>query len=55
MQRLYEHHEDRYVTLLWDSFSLVHDLDDTRRAQYGEYYTKKRPLTRAALERLPGI
>lgn len=55
LQRLYERREDRYVQLLWDSFSLVHDLDDTRRANYGEYYTKKRPLTRAALQDLPGI
>ena len=31
---------DGCVTFLCDSFSLVHDLDDTRRAQYGEYYTK---------------
>jgi hypothetical protein len=55
LQRLYERHEDRYVAYLWDSFSLVHDLDDTRRAHYGEYYTRKRPLTRAALQELPGI
>jgi hypothetical protein len=55
LQRLYERHEDRYVAFLWESFSLVHDLDDTRRASYGEYYTKKRPLTRAALQELPGI
>jgi len=55
LQRLYERREDRYIAFLWDSFSLVHDLDDTRRASYGEYYTKKRPLTRAALQDLPGI
>ena len=55
LQRLYERREDRYVQFLWESFSLVHDLDDMRRASYGEYYTKKRPLTRAALQDLPGI
>ena len=46
--------EDRYVELLWPSFSVVHDLDDTRRNLYGEYYTKGKPLTSAALEDLPG-
>ena len=35
--------------------SLRHDLDDTRQAQYGVYYTQKRPLTLAALEREAGI
>ena len=30
LQRLYERREDRYVELLWPSFGVVHDLDDTR-------------------------
>jgi hypothetical protein len=55
LQRLYERREDRYLALLWPSFSLVHDLDDTRQARYGVYYTKKKPLTLAALDNLPGI
>lgn len=55
LQRLYERREDRYVAYLWDSFRLVHDVDDTRTARYGVYYTKKKPLTTAALEQLPGI
>jgi hypothetical protein len=55
LQRLYERHEERYVALLWPSFSLVHDLDDTRQAQYGVYYTKRKPLTLAAIQDLPGI
>lgn len=50
LQRLYESNEDRYVTYLWDSFSLVHDIDDTRQAGYGVYYTQKKPLTEAALK-----
>lgn len=50
LQRLYEHREQRYVNFLWHSFRLVHDIDDTREAQYGVYYTQKRPLTVAALE-----
>jgi len=55
LQRLYERREDRYVELLWPAFRLVNDLDDTRQAKYGVYYTQKRPLTLAALEDLPGI
>ena len=51
LQRLYERNEERYVALLWSSFSLVHDLDDTREAQYGVYYSKKRPLTLAAIKK----
>ena len=35
--------------------SVVHNLDDTRQADYGVYYTRKKPLTLAALEDLPGI
>lgn len=49
LQRLYEKHEDRYVQFLWPKFSLVRDLDDTRLASYGVYYTKKKPLISAAL------
>jgi len=55
LQRLYERREIRYVEYLWPSFSLVHDIDDTREAQYGVYYTQKRPLTLAALQEKPGI
>ena len=55
LQRLYERHEERFVALLWPAFRLVHDLDDTRQARYGVYYTKKRPLTLAALQEKPGI
>ena len=51
LQRLYERGEDRYVTYLWPRFRLVMDLDDTRQAQYGVYYTQKKPLNRAVLER----
>jgi len=50
LQRFYERREERYLHYLWSSFRLVHDLDDTRNAPYGEYYHQKRPLTLAALE-----
>jgi hypothetical protein len=55
LQRLYERHEERYIALLWSSVSVVHDLDDTRRTPYGVYYTRKKPLTLAAIKDLPGI
>ena len=56
LQRFYERREDRYLDLLWNSFRLVHDLDDTRTTPYGVYYTQKKPLTLAALENdSPGI
>jgi len=55
LQRLYERHEERYMALLWPSVSVVRDLDDTRQAPYGVYYTRKKPLTLAAIKDLPGI
>ena len=55
LQRLYERREERYIAFLWPLIRLVHDVDDTREARYGVYYTKKKPLTAAALNDLPGI
>lgn len=56
LQRFYKRKEDRFLNLLWPSFKMVHDLDDTRKNAYGVFYTQKRPLTLAALEnKLPGI
>ena len=49
LQRLYERGEERYLVYLWDSFRLVHDIDDVREDSYGIYYTQKKPLTAAAL------
>jgi hypothetical protein len=55
LQRLYERGEERYVALMWPLFRLVHDVDDTRRTQYGVYYTKRTPLTLSAIKRAPEI
>ena len=56
LQRFYERKEDRYLEYVWPSIRLIHDLDDTREAPYGIYYTQKRPLTLAAFDdTLPGI
>ena len=45
LQRLYEQGEERYLSLLWPSFRLVIDMDDTRNAKYGMYYGQRHPLT----------
>ena len=60
LQRLYERGEDRYVEYLWRAFRMVHDIDDTRKTDYGVYYKQKKPLNAAALEwreknKKPGI
>jgi hypothetical protein len=48
LQRFYERGESRYLDYLWLLFRLVRDIDDTRRNKYGEYYTQKKPLIKAA-------
>ncbi len=45
IQRLYERGEDRFLQLVWSQAGLVHDVDDTRQAGYGVYYTQRNPLT----------
>jgi hypothetical protein len=45
LQRFYERREERFLRFVWPSVSLVHDVDDIRQNEYGEYYTKKNPLT----------
>ena len=50
LQRTFEKHEDRYLELLWPQCSLVVDVDDNRKAGYGAYYTRQKPLTAAALK-----
>lgn len=44
---------DRYLNPLWEAgkISLVIDCDDTTKASYGEYYTKKKPLLPAAFKK----
>lgn len=43
LQRFYERDEDRFLRLMWEKVSLVHDVDDRRVNSYGMYYTKKKP------------
>lgn len=45
IQRLFERGEDRFLQLVWPQAGLVHDVDDTREAEYGVYYTQRKPLT----------
>lgn len=52
---MYERREDRYLQFVWPAVSLVRDLDDKRHNQYGVYYTKRNPLTLAAIKEKPGI
>ena len=54
LQRTFEKHEDRFLQLLWPQCSLVIDADDTREKGYGTYYTKRKPLTTAALKEAEG-
>ncbi len=55
LQRFYESAESRYIELLWDSISVIHDVDDTQKNPYGVYYTRKKPLSLAALQKRLGI
>ena len=55
LQRFYERGESRYLEYLWPSFRLVRDIDDTRKNKYGEYYTQKKPLNKAAKNDCSGI
>jgi hypothetical protein len=41
--------------MLWPKCSLVIDVDDTRQNRYGVYYTKKKPLSLAAIRQRPEI
>ncbi len=50
LQRTFEKREDRYLKLLWPQCSLIVDVDDTRKAEYGAYYTREKPLQAAALK-----
>ncbi len=45
LQRFYERGEDRYLNLIWPKTVVVHDMDDTREARYGVFYTQSRRLS----------
>jgi hypothetical protein len=45
LQRFYEKEEDRFLSLIWPQTRLVIDVDDTRSAAYGAYYSQNSPLT----------
>jgi len=56
LQRIYERREERYWQFVESKVSLVYDVDDIRKNAYGEYYSKKNPLTLSVLEKKsPGI
>ena len=45
IHRLYHHHEFRYYHFLQDKVSLIHDLSYGQE-MYGEYFSKKNPITK---------
>jgi hypothetical protein len=56
LQRLYERKESRYWDFVWPKVSLVYDIDDVRKNEYGEYYSQRNPLTGTVLDKKsPGI
>lgn len=46
IQRYFERNESRYADLIWPKVGVIHAVDETTAAAYGNYYTKKKPLTR---------
>ncbi|NQY79034.1 MAG: DUF3800 domain-containing protein [Candidatus Caenarcaniphilales bacterium] len=44
LSRLYERKEEQFFELVRNKFSLIQDMDDTRKADYGVYYTKGNPI-----------
>jgi len=49
LQRLFERGEDRYMQLIGEKISFIHDVDDKRENRYGSYYHRKNPLTIEAI------
>ncbi len=45
LQRLLERREERYFMAVAEHFSVILDLDDLRHNRYGEYFTRRNPLT----------
>ena len=45
VQRFYERNEERFLQFIWPSVSLIYDIDDIRKNEYGEYYTQRNPLS----------
>lgn len=50
LQRLYEKGEDRFYQSVVKDYRLIMDLDDTKRKEYGEWYSDSNPLTRKKIK-----
>jgi hypothetical protein len=50
LQRLFEREEDRYLGMLREKISLIHDVDDKCQKHYGCYYSRSKPLTLADIK-----
>jgi hypothetical protein len=55
LQRLYERHEDRYLSYVWEKISLIHDVDDHTAKGYGVYYNRKKPIDIEKIKKIHGI
>jgi len=55
LQRMDTKQEDRHMAFIASSVSLVHDVDDRRKGPAGTYFTREKPITVAAIKRMPGI
>ena len=55
--RCYERHEDRFLNLIWPQVGEIHDLDHLEKGRRGVFYSKQRPLDRAAFatKKGPGV
>ena len=55
LQRLYEKKEERYWEFVWSKVSLVHDIEDVKKNEYGEYSLEVFSVVVTAVHRsLPG-
>lgn len=55
LQRLYEKQEDRYLDYLAHQIGVIIDIDDQSNQHYGEFYTRKNPLTLDKIKKRSGI
>jgi hypothetical protein len=57
LQCFYERREEWFLDLIWPQVGEVHDMDRLENGHRGVFYTKQKPLHRAAFEekKAPGI
>lgn len=50
LQRFYERKEERYIELIWNQVTEIHDLGYIAKGKKGTYFTKQKPLNLAAFD-----